>query len=66
MRVGTFSAAGWGHTPTHTPGTESSIIAALRTRLTVKDTQIAELKAQLRQRAQTIEVLHGELDKLHT
>lgn len=44
--------------------TETSIVAALRSRLIAKDAQIAELKAQLRQRDQTIAVLHGELEKL--
>jgi hypothetical protein len=43
---------------------ETSIVAALRSRLIAKDAQIAELKAQLRQRDQTIAVLHGELEKL--
>ena len=33
--------------------------------LTAKDTQIADLKAALRERDRTISVLHGELDKLH-
>ncbi|CQD02142.1 MULTISPECIES: hypothetical protein [Mycobacterium] len=46
-------------------GPESSIVAALRLRLTAKDAQIAELKAALRERDQTIAVLHGEIDKLH-
>ena len=44
--------------------TETSIVAALRSRLITKDNQIAALKAQLRQREQTIAVLHGELEKL--
>lgn len=47
------------------PGTETSIVAALRARLTAKDTQIAELRAALRKRDQTIAALHGELDRLH-
>ena len=46
-------------------GPETSITAALRTRLTAKDAQIAELKAALRDRDHTIAVLHGQLDKLH-
>ncbi len=46
------------------PTTENSIVAALRSRLIAKDTQIAELKTQLRQRDQTIAVLHGELERL--
>lgn len=46
------------------PPTENSIVAALRSRLIAKDTQIAELKTQLRQRDQTIAVLHGELERL--
>ncbi len=44
---------------------ETSIVAALRARLTAKDAQIADLKAALRERDRTISVLHGELDKLH-
>jgi uncharacterized protein involved in exopolysaccharide biosynthesis len=48
-----------------TPDNDTSIIAALRARLTAKDTQISELKATLREREQTIAVLHGQLDKLH-
>ncbi|GAB4685940.1 hypothetical protein MOKP106_40320 [Mycobacterium avium subsp. hominissuis] len=40
---------------------ESSIIAALRTRLKARDTQITELKAQLRERDHIIATLHGEL-----
>ncbi|WP_142278420.1 hypothetical protein [Mycobacterium europaeum] len=47
------------------PGTETSTVAALRARLTAKDTQIAELGAALRERDQTIAALHGELDRLH-
>ncbi|GAA2410810.1 DUF6262 family protein [Mycolicibacterium llatzerense] len=41
--------------------TESSIVAALRTRLKAKDAQIAELKSQLRERDTIIATLHGEL-----
>jgi hypothetical protein len=41
------------------PGTETSIVAALRARLN----QIAELRAALRQRDRTIATLHGELEK---
>jgi uncharacterized protein involved in exopolysaccharide biosynthesis len=44
---------------------ETSIVAALRARLTAKDTQIADLKTTLRQRDRTIAALHGELEKLH-
>ena len=44
---------------------ETSIVAALRARLTAKDAQIADLKAALRDRDRTISVLHGELDTLH-
>jgi hypothetical protein len=51
-------------TPAPASGTDNSIVAALRSRLTAKDTQIAELKAALRQRDHTIAVLHGQLDKL--
>lgn len=40
---------------------ESSIIAALRTRLKTRDAQITELKAQLRERDHIIAILHGEL-----
>ena len=46
-----------------TPGPESSIVAALRSRLVAKDTQIAELKAAVRDRDRAIAVLHGELEK---
>lgn len=42
---------------------ESSIIAALRTRLKAKDAQVAELNAQLRERDNIIATLHGELSK---
>ena len=45
------------------PGTETSIVAALRARLTAKDTPIAELRAALRERDRTIATLHGELEK---
>ena len=45
------------------PGTETSIVAALRARLTAKDSQIAELRAALRERDRTIATLHGELEK---
>jgi hypothetical protein len=45
---------------------ETSIVAALRARLTTKDAQIAELKAALRERDHTIPALHGQLDKLHS
>jgi hypothetical protein len=47
------------------PDTETSIVAALRARLTAKDAQVADLKAALRERDRTIATLHGELDKLH-
>jgi hypothetical protein len=47
------------------PGGDTSIIAALRGRLTAKDNHIAELKAALRERDRTIALLHGQLDKLH-
>jgi small-conductance mechanosensitive channel len=40
---------------------ESSIVAALRTRLKARDTQITDLKAQLRERDHIIATLHGEL-----
>jgi hypothetical protein len=53
-------------TPPPVAGTETSITAALRSRLTAKDAQIAELKAALRDRDHTIATLHGELDKLHS
>lgn len=45
------------------PDTETSIVAALRARLTAKDTQIAQLKSTLRDRDRTIATLHGELEK---
>ncbi len=45
------------------PESETSILAALRSRLTAKETQIADLKAALRQRDNTIAALHGELEK---
>ena len=47
------------------PQGDTSIVAALRARLTAKDHQIAGLKAELRERDQTIALLHGQLDKLH-
>jgi hypothetical protein len=43
---------------------ESSIVAALRSRVIANDNEIRELKAQLRERERTIAMLHGELDKL--
>ena len=46
-----------------TPESETSIVAALRSRLTAKDAQIAGLKAALRHRDDTIAALHGELEK---
>ena len=52
--------------PPQQPAGESSIIAALRSRLTAKDSEIAALKAQLRERDRTIAVLHGEVHNLHT
>jgi len=47
------------------PHGDTSIVAALRHRLTAKDNQIADLKAALRERDRTIALLHGQLDKLH-
>lgn len=47
--------------PPPATGTESAIIAALRTRLKAKDAQIGELKSQLRERDTIIATLHGEL-----
>ena len=45
---------------------DTSIVAALRGRLTAKDLQTADLKAAcLRERQQTIATLHGLLGKLH-
>lgn len=44
---------------------DTSIVAALRGRLIAKDTQIAELRAALRERDHTIAVLHGQIDRLH-
>ena len=46
-------------------GTDTSIVAALRARLTAKDTQIAELRSALRERDRTIAILHGQLDRFH-
>lgn len=43
---------------------DSSILAALRLRLTAKETEIAELKSLLRERERTIATLHGEIDRL--
>jgi hypothetical protein len=43
--------------------TETSIVTALRAYLTAKDTQIAQLKAALRERDRSIAALHGELEK---
>lgn len=40
---------------------ESSIIAALRTRLKAKEAHIADLKGQLREKETIIATLHGEL-----
>lgn len=45
-------------------GPESSIVAALRSRLTAKDTLIADLRTQLRQRDTIIAALQGELERL--
>ncbi|RIS05862.1 DUF6262 family protein [Mycobacteroides abscessus] len=42
---------------------ESSIIAALRTRLKAKEAQLAGLRAQLRERDTIIATLHGELTR---
>ena len=42
---------------------ESSILAALRSRLKATETQISELKNQLRERDNIIATLHGELSK---
>ncbi|AKP56675.1 DUF6262 family protein [Mycobacteroides abscessus] len=42
-------------------GAESSIVAALRTRLKARDAHIADLKAQLREKDTIIATLHGEL-----
>jgi hypothetical protein len=43
--------------------TDRSIVTALRSRLTAKDAQIADLKAAMRQRDNTLAALHGELEK---
>lgn len=45
---------------------ESSIVAALRTRLTARETQINDLKKQLRDRDNVIATLHGELARLRS
>lgn len=45
-------------------GAESSIVAALRNRLTAKDIQLAQLRAELRDRDNIIAVLQGELERL--
>jgi len=58
----TLRAVGEGPTPAPEPG-ESSIVAALRNRLTAKDTHIARLRTQLRERDQIIAVLQGELER---
>jgi uncharacterized protein involved in exopolysaccharide biosynthesis len=50
-------------TPTSV-GPQSSIVAALRNRLTTKDAQIDDLKAELRQRDQIIAALRGEVENL--
>jgi hypothetical protein len=42
---------------------QTSIVAALRGRLTAKDAQIAELKASVRERDRTIAALRGEHEK---
>lgn len=47
--------------PPPATNSESSIIAALRTRLKAKDIQLNELKTQLRERDTIIATLHGEL-----
>ncbi|GJJ22019.1 DUF6262 family protein [Mycolicibacterium mageritense] len=47
--------------PPTDPNSESSIVAALRSRLKQREAQIAELKAQLRERDHIIATLHGEL-----
>ncbi len=52
------------HPPRSGAGPESSIIAALRTRLTAKDTQIADLRTLLRQRDTVTAALQGELERL--
>ncbi|WP_235681125.1 hypothetical protein [Tomitella gaofuii] len=46
-------------------GAETSIVTALRHQLTVKDSEIADLKAQLRRRDDTIARLHGVLHDQH-
>lgn len=62
----TLAAVDTADPPQARPNGESGIVAALRSRLTAKDTQIAELKATLRERDQTIATLHGEIDRLTT
>lgn len=47
-------------------GADTSIVTALRARLTAKDAQISSLNAALRERDHTIAILHGQLDKLHS
>jgi hypothetical protein len=42
---------------------QTSIVPALRGRLTAKDAQIADLKAAVGERDRTIAALHGELEK---
>ncbi len=49
--------------PPESVDSQTSIVAALRARLTAKDAQIAELKAAVRERDEIIAALHGELEK---
>ena len=49
--------------PPKSVDSQTSIVAALRGRLTAKDAQIAELKAAIRTRDRTIAAVHGELEK---
>jgi hypothetical protein len=44
------------------PGRETSIVAALRSRLAAKDNEIKQLRATVAQQQATIELLYGQLD----
>jgi hypothetical protein len=50
--------------PPPSAGRDSSIIAALRTKLAARDKEVADLKATVAQQKTTIELLYGQLDTL--